>query len=491
MNIAGAILNHARTRPDAPALVEGDRTIDYRELAGLIERTAALLAARGLARGDLIGVCLKDTAAHVVTLLAVARVGAVAVPLDWRARPAENARFVDGLGLGRVLAEPDSRLGTACNVVTLDAEWHRAVAVAETAPPPATEWSEPFIVSATSGSTGAPKFTMLSHLNYFFRIAGGFELMGLSGRHRYLSTSPLYYSGSRTRSIAHLLRGDCVILHTGLFTAAEYVDVANRRGATTGFVVPTVVRQLLSIAGGQPLLPGMAALGATGAPLHAEEKRRAARCLTPNFYEQYGAAETGVLSLLGAGDFAERADSVGRPHSLVEIEVVDEDYRILPVGAAGRLRCRGPSLGSPLPGQAGETARANFRNGWCYPGEIARLDELGYIFLHGRAADVIFRGGANIYPGEIESVLQEHPAVVEAAVIGYRTADNEEEAIAFVVAREALEPLALIAHCRMRLTPHKVPRAIRLVAQLPTGAAGKIDKVTLAEWLAANPPERA
>lgn len=487
MNIVGVILNHARTRPDAPALVEGGRTVDFRQLAALVERTAAHLGALGLVRGDRVGLCLKDTAAHLVALLAVARIGAVAVPLDWRARAAENARFVEGLGLPRVLAEPDSRLPAGCPAVPIDAEWHNAVAAAEPAAAPVTEWSDPFVISATSGSTGAPKFTLVTHLNYFFRISGGFELLGLTGRHRYLSTSPLYYSGGRTRCIAHLLRGDCIILYPGLFTPAEYVEVANRRKATVGFLVPTMVRQLLAIADERPLLPGLAALGATGAPLHAEEKRRASRCLTPSFYEQYGAAETGVLSLLCADDFAERADSVGRPHSLVDIEVVDDAGSVLPVGAVGRLRCRGPAVGAPLSGRGEDAARANFREGWCYPGEVARFDELGYIFLQGRASDVIIRGGANIYPAEIEAALREHPAVVEAAVIGHTNADSEEQTIAFVVARGTVEPLELVAHCRMRLTPHKVPSEIRLVARLPQGAAGKTDKAALREWLAATP----
>ena len=483
MNLVAAILNHARTRPAAPALVEDDRTIDYRELAGLVERTAAHLLALGLSRGDRIGLSLNDTAAHLVALLAVGRIGAVAVPLDWRARAGEHARIADALELASLLVEPEAHPPSGCPVLTLDAAWDRAVAAAEPVPAPAVDWRDFFIISATSGSTGTPKFTVLTHLNYFFRISAGFELMGLAGRHRYLSTSPLYYSGSRTRCIAHLLRGDCVILHPGLFAAAEYAHAVRRYQATLGFVVPTVVRQLLAIAGEAPLLPQLAALGATGAPLHAEEKRRAALSLTPGFYEQYGAAEVGVLSLLGAADFAERGDSVGRPHSLVELEIVDPEDRRLPVAAAGQLRCRGPSLGSPLPGRDA-AAGANFRGGWYYPGEIARLDDAGYIFIEGRASDVIIRGGANIYPAEIEAALQEHPAVLDAAVIGRTTAEREEEAIAFVVARAAVEPLDLIAHCRMRLAPHKVPREIRLVPRLPQGAAGKTDKAALAALLA-------
>jgi acyl-coenzyme A synthetase/AMP-(fatty) acid ligase len=187
-----------------------------------------------------------------------------------------------------------------------------------------------------------------------------------------------------------------------------------------------------------------------------------------------------AISVLRPDDFAERVDSVGQPHSLVEIEIVDENDQPLPSGAVGRLRVRGPGLASPLPGPSAET---NFRDGWYYPGEIARLDTAGYIFLHGRTSDVIVRNGAKIYPAEVEGTLTEHPGVLEAAVLGHRGADNEEVVIAFVVPRGPLPAGELLAHCRVRLTPHKVPRQIHFLGQLPKNTAGKIDKIALANSL--------
>jgi acyl-coenzyme A synthetase/AMP-(fatty) acid ligase len=480
MNVVGAILHFGTTRQNAPALVEGERTITYGELAGLVRRTACHLATHCLQRGDRIGLCLKDTAEHVVTLLAVALMGGVAVPLDWRARPAENARFVAALGLASVLAEVDAWLTDDCPAVLLDADWHRAVARANVGDELPGDWHDPFVISASSGSTGTPKFTLMTHLQYYFAIAGMFELMGLAGRHRFLCTLPLYYSGGRNSCIAHLLRGDCVVLYPSLFRPAEYLDVAARQRITVAALVPSMVRQLLAADGTEPLLPGLTALFCTGAPLHAEEKRQAARRLTPNFCERYGTAETLAISVLRPDDFAERVDSVGQPHSLVEIEIVDENDQPLPSGAVGRLRVRGPGLASPLPGPSAET---NFRDGWYYPGEIARLDTAGYIFLHGRTSDVIVRNGAKIYPAEVEGTLTEHPGVLEAAVLGHRGADNEEVVIAFVVPRGPLPAGELLAHCRVRLTPHKVPRQIHFLGQLPKNTAGKIDKIALANSL--------
>jgi len=480
MNVVRPILYFGKSRPSAAALVEGGRTITYGELSALVRLTANYITSLGLRRGDRIGLSLKDTSDHVVALLGVAQMGGIAIPLDWRARPSENARFIDGLSPTCVLAEPDIQLPEDCPAVRLDERWHRGVAHANIDGESPSDWHDPFVISATSGSTGIPKFTLMTHWQYYFAVVGMFELMGLAGRHRFLSTMPLYYSGGRNSCMAHLLRGDCVVLYPSLFSPAEYVDVANQQRITVAGVVPSVVRQLLAIDGHEPLLPGLTMLFSTGSPLHAEEKRQAARRLTPNFYERYGTAETLAISILRPEDFAARADSVGQSHSLAEIEIADENDRPLPSGSVGRLRFRGPGLGSHLPGQTEET---NFRNGWFYPGEIARLDEAGYIFLHGRTSDVIMRSGAKIYPAEVEGALVEHPGVIEAAVLGHRGADNEEAVIAFVVARGKLPTGELLAHCRMRLTPHKVPRQIHLLEQLPRNTAGKVDKVALAKYL--------
>jgi long-chain acyl-CoA synthetase len=477
MNVIGPILHFGKTRSNAPALIEGARTITYGELAGLVRRTASHLAALGLRRGDRVGMRLGDTSDYVVALLATAYMGGVAVPLDWRARPAENDRLVDGLGLACLLIDPDAQLTNGCPAVRLDDEWHLAVTRAQIGGEPNGDWQDPFVISATSGSTGAPKFTLMTHLQYYFAMLGMFELMGLAGSHRFLCTLPLYYSGGRNSCLAHLLRGDCVILYPSLFSAGEYLDVVNRQQITVGAVVPSMVRRLLAAGGSEPLLPGLAALYCMGAPLHPEEKRQAARMLTPNCHDRYGTSETLAISHLKPEDFADRAESVGQPHSLAEIEIADENDRPLPSGAVGRVRFRGPGLASPLPGQA---ARASFRDGWYYPGEIARLDEAGYIFLEGRASDVIIRSGAKIFPAEVERALIQHPGVIEAAVLGRPGGDNEEVVIAFVVPRGTLTKGDLLAHCRVRLSPHKVPREIHFLEQLPKNTAGKIDKTALA-----------
>ena len=485
MNLAQAILNHARTRPEAVALIDGDRSVSYRELAVTVLRTCSHLTSLGVLPGHRVGLRLKETWEHVVALLAVARMGAVAVQIDWRARFMETARIAAALELRLVLVESDDNCSLDCPVVRLDGAWRQSVSAADPPGGLPGDFQTPFVISQTSGTTGAPKYVQVTHLQYYFATLTLTDFVTLPGHCRYLSTLPLFFSGGLRGCIGHLLRGDAVILYPPLFSAREYVTAVTSYRATVGFIVPRAVRELLEIADGSAaLLPGMEALLCTGAPLFPDEKRAAARKLTPNFYDQYGTAAIGGISMLRPSDIAERAESVGQPHPLVELETVDETDRPVPPGVIGRIRCRGPGLGSGIAGPSGwESAAEGFHDGWSYTGELAAIDELGFIFIKGRVSDVIMSGGAKIYPGEIEAVLQDHPAVAEAAVVGCRTHANEDAAVAFVVNRRALDVAELIAHCRQRLTSYKIPREIRLVTQLPRNSVGKVNKQDLAKRL--------
>jgi acyl-coenzyme A synthetase/AMP-(fatty) acid ligase len=186
------------------------------------------------------------------------------------------------------------------------------------------------------------------------------------------------------------------------------------------------------------------------------------------------------MSALRGEDIQDRPPSVGRPFSFVDVEIVDDDDRPLKPGTNGQLRCRGPGLTSPITIAPAMTP-TDFRNGWYYPGELGSVDELGYIFLQGRTSEVIFRGGAKIFPSEVEAVLQMHECVAEAAVVARALPNNEQEAVAFVVLKQPSTSGALLAHCRTRLTAFKVPREIHVVAELPKNLSGKIDKRALTE----------
>ena len=484
MNLVEPILRHGRMRPEDVALVDEDRIITYGELAELVWRTAGHLAALGVRRGDRVGLCLKDDWGHAVALLAVARLGATFVQIDWRSRPAEKARIADACDFKLVLALPDADMGANCPSVALDSAWHRHVAAVDAPSCAADDWHDPIAILASSGTTDLPKFTVATHLQYYFRLANYREVVPSAKRQRYLSTLSMSFSAGRVAFLSHLLRGDTLIFYPAMFSASEFVEAVPRHQATVAYVVPSALRQLLAIAEtDKPLLPGLEVLITAGAPLFPDEKREVFRKLSPNFHEIYGATAIGPMSVLRPQDMMERPESVGRPFPLIDIEIVDDRDRPVQTGETGRLRCRGPALTSPIPGHA---IAGDFRDGWHYPGELAALDADGYLRLHGRTSEVIFRGGAKIFPTEIEAVLQAHESVAEAAVVARVSSGNEQELVAYVIAGAPVAPGQLLAHCRRRLTPYKVPREIHVVSELPRNAAGKLDKRALASQAAAS-----
>jgi acyl-CoA synthetase (AMP-forming)/AMP-acid ligase II len=485
VNLAEAITQHARVQPDAAALVDDERTIRYRDLDHLIRQGAAQLRALGIGVGDAVAICLGDDADHVIAFLSAARLGAVSIPIDWRAPPAERARIGTALGAKLALVETGApKLGDVPSLA-VDRQWYDEAERQNGAQAFPAGVDMPLMIGLTSGTTGAVKGMLVTHRQMHARTLP-FDAILAPGPHRYLSASPLAFSAGRGYCLTHLIRGHTVMLHPPLFAADEYVESVNRAGATVGFVVPTILRALLALPDANgPLMPGLQALICAGAPTHPEEKRAAIRRLTQHFHEIFGTVGTGPITVLGPRDIADHADSAGRPHTTWELEIVDESDRALATGAAGRLRVRGPGAAMRL--EAGSAAAGEaVRDGWYYTGDIAALDAAGYLHLKGRASDMILRGGSNIYPDEVEAVLAGHAAVADVAVVGRPSPQLGEEVVAVVVVRAAVTSDELIAHCRRRLSAYKLPAEILFVSELPRTSFGKPDRKRLSASISAR-----
>jgi acyl-CoA synthetase (AMP-forming)/AMP-acid ligase II len=249
----------------------------------------------------------------------------------------------------------------------------------------------------------------------------------------------------------------------------------NALGATAIFLVPTMIRRLLDEQPPGVALPTIRVLISSGSALHPEERLTIRDRLTPNLFEFYSSTEGGAISVLTPADCERHPDSVGRPAFRVAVEIVDEAHAPLPPDSVGRLRYRSPASAREYWNAEGGDA---FRDGWFYPGDLARLDEDGFLHLHGRAKDMIIRGGVNIYPQDIERIVAEIPGVRDVAVAGAPAREMGEEVAAFVVS-EGVDADAIAAHCRARLAPYKVPSIIRFLPELPRNAGGKVVKSAL------------
>ena len=485
MNLAKNLTHHARSRAFHPAIIEGGRIVTYGELDGLVDRTAAHLAGLGVGDGDIVGVCLADHVDHLLVLYALARLGSAILPMEWRWNVAEQERVAGFFGTKLVVAEPSADPLKAVSSVPVDAAWQAAVAAA--AALPADKRPDrpnlPLVLSLSSGTSGRPKGPLITHENMEARFRGHWVSLGFCQHDRFMVATPLFYGGARGFSMSYLYCGGTVVLFPPPFKPHELAAAVKRHRISTMMLVPTQIRRLLEIAPARGrLLPGLRRLLSSGSALFAEERQAIRQKITRYFFDYYSSTEGGGITLLTPEDQEICPDSVGRPAYLVDVEVVDESHAPVPTGQVGRIRYRGPGV---APGFYKETGGegAFFRDGWFYPGDLGCHDEDGYLFLRGRAKDMIIRGGVNIYPTDVEQVLQTHEAVQDAVVVGWPSPEFGEELAAFVVPRQPLEEGALLEFCRASLAPYKVPRAVFFVDDLPKNPTGKVLKQALAERL--------
>jgi acyl-CoA synthetase (AMP-forming)/AMP-acid ligase II len=484
LNLADALDSHARTRPDHPAIVEGDATVTHAEFAVRVRRTAAHLATL-VPPHAVVGVALKDTAEHLVVLYALARAERVILPMDCRWTDAERARVATHFGAGLVLVEPGTPAVPGIATLALDEAWRRAVAAADPASAlPASPGTADLLLSLSSGTTGRPKGPMVKHVHFFRRFLTHWINLGFNNRDRFVMATPLYFGGGRTFAMSMLFTGATVVLRPPPAPIDGLPAAVAAAGATALFLVPTQFRRLLELPENEVApLRRLRLLLSSGAPLAPEERVAIGDRLCPSFFEYYASTEGGGVSLLTPEDRAAHGESVGRPVFGVEVEIVDEEDRPLERGEVGILRYRGPGVATGYYRDEAASAET-FRHGWFYPGDLATLDAQGFVTLKGRRKDMIIRAGINIYPPEVEAMLLAHPDVLDAAVVGRPSREFGEEVTAFVRLRRPVPDSELLAWCAARLAPYKRPREILAVDELPRNSAGKVLKAALASRLA-------
>jgi len=487
-NLADLFRTVARVHGGREAIIDGDRCYTYRELDALVDRTAAHMLAHGVAPGDRIGICLLDNADYLIAMLAAWRIEATAVPMDWRSKGSERQAAADRFAIGLVLEHRPPAEPGRYRRVPLDDGWHQAVAgAAPTAAPAARRGDVAAVINLSSGTTGQPTGMPTSHEAVFARSLLNVVNCGSGAGARYLMTLPLLFGATRDIATGCLLFGGTVIHYSAMFMAADLCKDTRRHAVTHLSLVPNMVRALLDLSSPDgPLLPDLEALLCTGGLLTAEEKHAAAARICPNLFDSYGATSGGAVSFLRPEDIAAHADSVGRPGLHVDVEIVDDHDRPLPAGEPGLLRFSSPAtIANQDVADAAAVGTDIVRDGWHYPGDLARMDADGFIYLLGRSADIIIRGGVNIYPVDIENVLTAHPAVAEAAAVGWASPALGEEVAAFVVLGGTATKAELTAWCGRHLGPAKQPRDIFIRDTLPCNTNGKILK---RELKAALPP---
>ena len=485
MNIADSLHVNAAKQGDRVAVECGDERVTYAELLARVAMAVDNLRDAGIGPGDLIGVMLWDSPNHVVVLYALARLGAVSMSvIRNRPRHETEMQFRD-LDVRLTISEsgraplPGNR-ALALNAVCAPRAGGEASASAHDAP---FDENQALMFSQSSGTTGQPKRLYATHAQMMARSLRQIKIMSLTSADRFLQNPSLSFMSGTRRCFAMLhAGGTVVIMHKNLSHSAEYLAYIRERYITYFFASPVRLGGLLraarkiGVGKDEPLCPDLKLVVSSG-PSHPDQRRLAREKLTPQLLESYGTTEAGDLTVARPADHDRYPESVGRLIDGIEAQVVDDTVRPLAPGQVGLIGFRAPDLPSAYIGDADATVHG-FRGGWFYPGDLAALNEEGYVFLKGRADDVINFNGEKFYPIEIENVLLSHPSVAEAAVVG-RHYKELEVAVAFIVLTDNLTINELEDHCKTMIAGHKAPFHIEMVARLPRTPNGKVLKRNL------------
>ena len=478
-NLSDSLALHARARPDHLALVDGDRSLTYSQLHSRVVALAVTLLSNRLRPGDIVGLCLRDTLEHVLCMWACARAGLVMLPLDWRWTSAERESVVRHFKARCVIVEPDISV-TACSTLTWE-ELHAQPTAASPANLPTTSLQSPLLISLSSGTSGRPKGPIITHHHFLRRFWTHWINLGLNANSRYVCATPLYFGGGRTFTLSVMFSGGTAILHCPPFEPETLARLVQQQDANALFLVPTQLRRLLACpAEVRKPFKRLQLLLSSGAPLQPNERQAIRANLCDRFHEYYASTEGGGVSLCTPQDFDVHLTSVGRPIYGVDVGIVDELDRPLEPGQVGLLRYRGPGVAEEFFNDPEQTQQ-HFRNGWFYPGDLAEQDGHGYIFLRGRAKDMVNRGGVNIYPNEIEDTLMQLPKLRECCVFGVPDADLGERLACAWVGEAALTSAEIESYCRANLAPYKAPSVWLRLDELPRNSAGKVVKDRLKE----------
>lgn len=500
-NVSSWIRDHAATDPERLAVVDGELRLTYAALEARVGQAAAWLRSQGLGPGDRIALLLANRSAYLELVFAAARLGAIAMPINTRLAAPEISQLLDDARpLGLVHEEELTGLAEGAVDGSREAPWRLPVGgtpdvyeasmalhepLREITP---VEPETPMILMYTSGTTGTPKGALLPHRKTLFNSKNAERFFGCGRADRVLVVVPLFHSfGLAILSIPALYVGATIILQRHFEPVALWQTV-EREQVTYFGGVPTMFRGLRdALDTEKPNIPALRFLFTAGAAIPVE--------LIHDFEERglrlkqgFGQTETSILCCLDAADAIRKAGSVGRPVHHGDVRIIrvaslehpPDQWEPCEPGEDGEIVVRGEinMLGY---WERPEATAETLRDDWLRTGDLGSVDDEGFVTLTGRARDMYISGGENVYPRQVEAVLETHPLIREIAVVGVPHERWGETGRAYL----ALEPGAklatdaLKAWARERLAAFKVPTEFQLVPELPKTVTGKVQKFLL------------
>jgi malonyl-CoA/methylmalonyl-CoA synthetase len=512
MNLARLLSESAGRNPGKPAVVFEGTPFTYGAFDREVERYAAVLHAAGVGKGDRVAVQLPKRMEFLFLHFANLSVGAVTLPLNPDYRPEEVGYFLSDSGSslfvtdGERFARAEGAIRGVRGVRTLlvdgdGCEGADSLPDLLSGAPAAFRRSwpagghDPAMICYTSGTTGRSKGAVITHRNLVSNMLALHDAWEWKENDVLLHVLPLFHvHGLNVATHGSLHAGGTIVMH-GKFDPGRAWDALESEKCTLLMGVPTVYQRLMSEwerRERKPGLGGMRLFISGSAPLSDALFHRFERATGFRILERYGMTETGMIASNRIDPAQRKAKSVGYPLPGVEIRVTGDDGADVRPGEVGEVRIRGENVFRGYWGMPEKTAES-FVDGWFRSGDLGFRDpdDGGRLYLVGRAKELIITGGYNVYPKEIENVLDAHDAVKESAVVGIPDEEFGEVVVAVVVRREGAAPVppeALVAHCKAHLASYKCPKQLFIVPELPRNAMGKIQKNRIVESLRDGKP---
>nr|WP_078381520.1 fatty acid--CoA ligase family protein [Sutcliffiella halmapala] len=514
MNISSQLAQTAKTNPMKAAYVFEGESKTYAELNAAINAFASGLEAMGIKHGDHIALVVGNSPYYVIGLYGAARLGATVIPINPIYTPDElhyilkdgDVKAVITLDLLVPLFEklhvhlPLTEHFIICETPTgkekvadfpieklsiypkMKSFTNIISAGSHTYTGPELQDDDVAVILYTSGTTGKPKGAMLTHKNLYCNAKDSADFLKMNDGDKVIATLPMFHVFCLTVALnAPLMNGATVII-VPRFSPQAIFEIVKKYEATVFAGVPTMYNFLLQSQGEVADLKSLRLCISGGASMPVALLQNFEKKYKVIISEGYGLSEASPVTCFNPLDKPRKPGSIGTTIANVENKVVNEFGEEVTPGDVGELVVRGPNVMKGYYKMPEETAHA-IRDNWLYTGDLARMDDEGYFYIVDRKKDMIIVGGYNVYPREVEEVLYGHESVVEVAVVGVPDPQLGEAVKCFVVFKEEMTEVELIAYCAERLAKYKVPSSIEFLEELPKNTTGKILRRALKEKL--------
>lgn len=502
MNIGSLLTQNARKFPELLAIECEGRTYTYRQFNEEVNRLAQGLLQLGLKKGEKLALMMKNSDHFVFTFFAAAKLGAVAVPVNFRLQTSEvhyileqsDASFVvcdkefDNL-IANAKDGTDVRVVITVGEIEVEGFYLYEAVLSENNSEPEVEVNEKddLEILYTSGTTGRPKGALFNHQQIFNVGISVVINMGIRQHERILHLAPLFHSAQLNLFlISGVALGATHIIHRD-FHPVKTLQAIQEHKITHLFAVPAMYNFLFQVPNSDNYdLTSILRVGYGAAPMAPEHVKKTMQLFkTDQVFNLCGLTEAGPGGiLLDPEGHKNHLGKGGKPIFLTETRVVNEEGKDVLPGVVGEFIIKSPMVMKEYYKKPEET-KNTLKDGWLYTGDLATIDEEGYITLVDRKKDMIISGGENVYSVEVEAVLYEHPSVLEAAIIGLPDEVWGEAVCAVIVPKEGMtiDEQELKNFCREKLAGYKIPRRIFIEGQLPRNASGKILKYQLRQQM--------